>query len=119
VMEEGVEEGSGDSWHIDGRDEQERRLEVLEGGEDAAEGAGVGFGVDEFAVERGGAGRVFDAGGGDEEFGAGPFDAIEQVDEDGLAVHLEKGFRAAHAGAPAAGEDGEGDLFARGHGWGV
>jgi len=94
-------------------------LEVFEGGEDAAEGAGVWFGVDELMVEGIGAGGMFCTGGGDEEFGTGPGKALDEIGEDGLAMELEEGLGLAHAGALSAGEDGKGDLFARGHGWGV
>ena len=94
-------------------------MEVFEGGEDTAEGTGIGFGVDELIVEGIGAAGMFCPGCGDEEFGPGPGEAVEEVREDGLAMELEEGLGLAHAGALSAGEDGKGDLFARGHGWGV
>ena len=94
-------------------------MEVFEGGENAAEGAGAFFGVDEFLVETVRSRRVFETGGGDKELWAGPVQAVEQVFEDGLTFEAEVGFGFAHARTPAAGEDREGDLFARWHDWGV
>ena len=116
VVEEKVEGLGGDVGHVYRGDDYELGLEVLEGGEDAAQRPGSFFGVDEFAVEGVRARRIVKAGGGDQEPGPRPGEAVEEVDEDGLTIDLKEGFRPAHAGASAAGEDGEGDLFARGHG---